>query len=69
MEAPKCKICGVRHYGICPTTPEKKPQSMPEQAETRIKPSVPPDKTVFDRKEYQKLYMREYRKRHKLVPR
>lgn len=68
MEAPKCKVCGTRHYGLCPVAAGIPVQSTAKETQTRLDPDFPREKIGFDRKAYQKEYMREYRRKHKTVP-
>lgn len=69
MEAPKCKICGSRHYGICPTLPDipaKTPLKEPEKKpESRIDAEVLPKKIGYDRNAYHKQYMRGYMRKRR----
>jgi hypothetical protein len=79
MDAPKCRLCGNRHYGLCPTTVEREIESTPKQTskqpESLIAPEKPAKKPQFDRnayhkqymKEYMRNYMREYRQKQKLT--
>lgn len=67
MEAPKCKICGGRHYGICPTLPEITLETAFHNAEKPVPPTTSAQKTGFDKKSYQREYMRKYRKTHRYV--
>lgn len=38
MEKPKCKICGERHYGLCPSVPLKSDASLVEEKASRYTP-------------------------------
>ena len=64
MEAPKCKLCGGRHYGICPTLPEITLESTPQDTKSLMEPEFHVKKPAFDRNVYQKQYMRKYMKEY-----
>lgn len=40
MEAPKCKICGQRHYGTCAVAAPPKPQPVKPAVQAKVKPEV-----------------------------
>jgi hypothetical protein len=69
MEAPKCRLCGNRHYGLCPTTVERELESTPKQTgkkqESLATPEKPAKKPQFDRNAYHKQYMRDYMKEYR----
>jgi len=63
MEAPKCKICGEKHYGLCKgvvhrlsTEPVKGSDLLHGHTEPLVK---------FDRTAYQREYMRKKRAKDK----
>jgi hypothetical protein len=61
MDAPKCKICGLRHYGPCsgapaPVFPERETAPLPTPK------AIMGGKKGFDRNAYQREYMIERRK-------
>lgn len=64
MDAPKCKLCGGRHWGGCAITERK---VIASEAPTTILMSEPNDPTnfepkiKFDRVAYQREYMRKRR--------
>ena len=69
MDAPKCRICGKKHYGICggsiesdvrDVTPEEGGASPPRH------PNIcPACGTDLGKKTSRKLYMREYMRRYR----
>lgn len=72
MDAPKCKLCGERHYGLC----RQKGGEATARANTsaiQVRPPVVSPKkpaagakSKFDRNAYHRDYMRDYmRKRRK----
>ncbi len=99
MDAPKCRLCGERHWGSCPNLKPSsvlknrlEKQGWIEPARNVEKPSpvitTPPERqskstevlanvgaasawsvagsSGFDRKAYQRQYMRDYMKRYRL---
>jgi hypothetical protein len=69
MEAPKCKLCGERHWGLCPSNESPEPIKIedltPPQQLKLLKallddPRIE-DKGKFDRTAYQREYMRKWR--------
>ena len=72
MEAPKCKLCGERHYGRCaafetkPAPVKKPPAEKPvEKTEPgKKKPGRKPS-GAFNRAEWRKTYMREYMRKRR----
>jgi hypothetical protein len=69
MEAPKCRICGQRHWGIVCAL-EKSSRGEPEAANLRatksqanavVAPSPREPNPKFDRVAYQREYMRKRR--------
>jgi hypothetical protein len=79
MEKPKCRICGERHYGLCPQNGRDIEKaistSLPAAVETAyvadLKARMPSEKPTpledrpFDRKAYMKQYMREYMRKRR----
>lgn len=76
MEAPKCKICGERHWGhecgaIAPKTAKIIPKTKPLLTIKRENPIITGLKEVieytkkFDRNAYQRDYMRKRRAKDK----
>lgn len=64
MDAPKCKICGERHYGLC-VDPRGRGEPNLKRAldfllRDKPKPEVAASPGKFDREAYQRNYMREY---------
>ena len=74
MEAPKCKICGQRHYGLCPQAkggeaniPGHDSRASEDDA-NKTQPRAAKKRAVrgsFDRKAYQREYMRKRRAKGK----
>jgi hypothetical protein len=72
MNAPKCKICGERHYGLCPIPSEGSAivaggEIVQRRDKAGAKITLSPgveghqiDVTKFDRNKYHRNYMREY---------
>ena len=62
MKAPKCKICGEYHYGLCAVRSISR-TSVEERHERETSPRdtvQPIAKKPFDRKAYQREYMLAY---------
>lgn len=57
MEKPKCRICGERHWGLCPGTVA----DVKERVAVIEKATVKLEKPKFDRTAYQREYMRRRR--------
>jgi hypothetical protein len=71
MEAPKCKLCGYRHYGLCAAPVEEEPipvvpyvQPPPMPIEQPVQPIQAPSKP--DRRTYMRDYMRRRRQAEKV---
>jgi len=72
MEAPKCKLCGERHYGLCARTKQKAAivaaaiveRATPESPDDFAPRKRAPNGT-FDRNAYQREWMRRYRAKRK----
>lgn len=64
MDNPKCRICGERHQGlICTKT------NIAEGPDVSVKPvKTPETKKAFDRKAYQREYVRKWRQRKARQP-
>ena len=58
MEAPKCRLCGDRHWGGCAFAPQRHSAVMVRRERKVVEVPKRPD--GFDRKLYQREYMREY---------
>jgi len=58
MDAPKCKICQLHHYGLCDFTPATKAE--PSSVTIPVQPTAKFDKTA-----YQREYMRRKRAKAK----
>jgi hypothetical protein len=74
MEAPKCKICHERHYGMCAKVPDKVIRdavlhgtgiSVVTPSQTKHIP-IENTKPKFDRTVYQRELMRKRRREEKL---
>jgi hypothetical protein len=73
MEAPKCPLCGERHWRPpCPvlqsSKPSRKPTTRPVEktaAHSTSSERIEPPKPAFDRVAYQRDYMRARRARQK----
>lgn len=70
MEKPKCRLCGERHYGLCPVSSREamKAAVVVAKIENVIPAGEPPirrEGPQFDRVTYQREYMRRYRARRK----
>jgi hypothetical protein len=66
MIAPKCKLCGDRHFGLCADAGRaRKAQKAPHQPkavrEGKPKPKAPV-RGKFDRVAYQRDYVKRWRK-------
>ncbi len=59
MEAPKCKICGERHYSLCRVATLNTGQANREAILNSLR--IEPPKPTFDRTAYQREYMRKRR--------
>ena len=63
MEAPKCKLCDKRHFGLCRMTVAEVRQAIePPQKPVQAQPTAKPSQAKFDRNAYQRDYMREWRR-------
>lgn len=75
MEAPKCKICGERHYGVCTVYGTNDAITVSLKPEVKMTKQGKPtsftehlsivEKPKFDRVAYQKAYMKEYHKKRR----
>lgn len=77
MEAPKCKICSQRHYGLCPPAKggdahaHNKPVTGIPSASDVAKPRIAKKRAArgtFDRTAYQREFMRRLRAALKSAP-
>jgi hypothetical protein len=78
MEAPKCKICGERHYGLCRTEPPAKAAGprRPNGDAAREERRMASEPTLFDEpgsvkaghNAYMREYMRGWRAKRKAQP-
>lgn len=75
MEAPKCKLCGERHFGLCldaranvserrGRTSADAIQRAMERIENALPAPLPPSHT-FNRKAYQRDYMKVYMRKRR----
>ena len=68
MDAPRCRLCGQRHYGSCHSFDAKPAAAQPKQAVVVLprqfgaspQPKKADDAKPFDRAAYQQQYMRAY---------
>lgn len=77
MEAPKCKICGARHYGLCTPTINSGDRPITivhAKGSSRLEPGEeltwdalgnPAVKPKFDRNAYHRAYMRDYMRKRR----
>lgn len=59
MKPPKCRLCGLTHWGGCAPTKKAAPEK--PAAKPILKSAAP----KFDRKAYQREYMREYMRKRR----
>jgi len=65
MDKPKCKLCGARHYANEQHQFSK--DSEPARPAPKPKKAPAPLQTGFDRKAYQREYMRGYMRKRRAL--